>query len=111
MDRLLVSVGTGHIYEFTTHELIRSTKKRAIKPEFTIDAHCGKVMRSMFCHFDPSKFVSISNDQSIAIWNDSPPVLIQRLKIPHKPNWIETFGDNILLVSDITENLSIYTLR
>jgi hypothetical protein len=51
---MLVSVETGHIYGFSVEELTRSKniKKKPPKPDFCIDGHIGKVMRSIYCHFN-----------------------------------------------------------
>ena len=85
---MLVSTETGHIL-CLSHKEIK-------KPKYIIDAHLGKVMRSIFAKFNENYIVSCSTDKTFAIWDSAKktdygvPVLVERITIPEKPNWIET---------------------
>ena len=55
-----------------------------------IDAHLGKVIRSTFCRFNDNNVISVSNDQTFALWDISKrqengqPNFIRRVQIENK---------------------------
>ncbi|CAK57782.1 unnamed protein product (macronuclear) [Paramecium tetraurelia] len=104
-NSILISTETGQVYCFKVQQLKRKKNKKPPIPEFVIDAHKSKVMRTTYLN---DKIVTISNDQTFAIWNQSVQVL--RAKIKDKPNWIESIGNNTVLVSDISNKLSIFEI-
>ncbi|CAD8118090.1 unnamed protein product [Paramecium sonneborni] len=104
-NMILISTETGQVYCFKVQQLKRKKNKKPPIPEFVIDAHQSKVMRSAYLN---DKIITISNDQTFAIWNQNVQVL--RAKIKNKPNWIETIGNNTVLVSDISNKLSIFEI-
>ncbi len=58
---ILVSVETGHIICFGHKDLK--------KPKYIIDAHLGKVMRSVFAKFNENRIVAVSTDKTFSIWD------------------------------------------
>lgn len=57
-------------------------------------------MRSIFTKFNESTIVSCSTDNTFALWDTTNrndydiPNMVERIKIPEKPNWIETSKNN-----------------
>lgn len=105
-----MSTETGHILCFT--------QKDIKKPKYIIDAHLGKVMRSIFARFNEGRILSCSTDNTFAIWDTTIrnefdiPTMISRTKLPHKPNWIEsTITGNVVFIPDVTPVLNIYTFK
>ncbi|KAM3146255.1 hypothetical protein pb186bvf_001600 [Paramecium bursaria] len=89
-EDVLVSTETGHIYNFPIRELLKKKNKKQAEPNYVLDAHLGKVMRSIFFE----KYVlSVSTDRTFQLWEDQ----VQKLKveIPNKPNWIELLTQQI----------------
>jgi hypothetical protein len=76
-------------------------------PDFVIDAHTTRTMRSVFFN---EGILSVSNDCTFALWDKSGQ-LHKRVAIEAKPNWIETANHNTIYISDVTTKLSIYTLK
>lgn len=105
---VLVSTETGQVYNFPLKELKKKKNKKPPVPEYVIDAHNTKVIRSIFLQ-NPSEVLTISNDKTFALWRKDKQ--LECVAIPEKPNWVEMSEPNRkIFVGDVTNKFYIYSI-